>query len=144
MSIGNETTATPDRRRELLISALVWLVPFALVVATLDDPGPTWDEPFYIGASHSYVGWFGGVNTLSEEPVSTGRLRVQGDGRVEAQLETGWVAGPRIEYFYTLGLAYFYMAECEQSYPLFEAALEIEPEEVNALEGIRLCQEAEE
>jgi len=90
----------------------------------------------------AYVGWFGGVNALSGDPLGTGRLRVQSDGQVDAQLETGWVEGPRIEYFYTLGLAYFYMAECERSYPLFEAALQIEPDEVNALEGIRLCQEA--
>jgi tetratricopeptide (TPR) repeat protein len=92
----------------------------------------------------AYVGWFGGVNALSGGPLSTGRIRVQSDGQVEIQLETGWVEGPRIEYFYTLGLAYFYMAQCEQSYPLFDAALQIDPEEVNALQGIRLCQEAEE
>ena len=54
-----------------------------------------------------------------------------------------WNLGPPIEHFYTLGLAYFYMAECEKSYTLFDAALQIDPEEVNALEGIRLCQEAE-
>jgi hypothetical protein len=89
------------------------------------------------------VGWFEGVNTLTGDPLSAGLLRVQSDGRVEAQLETGWVEGPRIEYFYTLGLAYFYMAECEKSYPLFNAALQIDPQETNALEGTRLCQEAE-
>ena len=90
-----------------------------------------------------YAGWFEGVNALSGDPLSSGPLRVQSDGRVEAQFETGWVEGPRIEYFYTLGLAYFYMAQCEKSYPLFNAALQIDPQEVNALEGIRLCQEAE-
>jgi superkiller protein 3 len=90
-----------------------------------------------------YVGWFEGVNTLTGDPLSAGSLRVQSEGRVEAQLETGWVEGPRIEYFYTLGLAYFYKAECEKSYPLFNAALQIDPQETNALEGIRLCQEAE-
>jgi tetratricopeptide (TPR) repeat protein len=89
-----------------------------------------------------YVGWFEGVNALSGEPLSSGRLRVQGDG-VEVQLETGWVEGPRIEYFYTLGLAYFYMARCDLSYPLFDAALQIDVDEINALEGIRLCQDAE-
>jgi len=91
----------------------------------------------------AYIGWFEGVNALSGDPLSTGQLWVQSDGHVEAQLETGWVEGPRIEYFYTLGLAYFYKAECEKSYPLFDAALQIDPKEVNALEGIRLCQEAE-
>jgi tetratricopeptide (TPR) repeat protein len=89
-----------------------------------------------------YVGWFEGVRALSGLPLSTGPLTVSGDGSVEAQLETGWVKGPRIEYFYTLGLAYFYMAQCEKSYPLFDAALQIDPDEYNALEGIRLCLEA--
>lgn len=93
--------------------------------------------------NQAYVGWFEGVNALSGDPLGTGLLRVQSDGGMETQLETGWVEGPRIEYFYTLGLAYFYKAECEKSYPLFDAALQIDPEETNALEGIRLCQEAE-
>ena len=92
----------------------------------------------------AYVGWFEGVNTLAGDPLSTGPLAVQADGSLALESETGWVEGPRIEYFYTLGLAYFYMAECDESYPLFYAALQIDPDEVNALEGIRLCQEAEE
>lgn len=91
----------------------------------------------------AYAGWFEGVNALSGDSLGTGPLSVKSDGSVEAQLETGWVEGPRISYFYTLGLAYFYMAECEKSYPLFDAALQMNPEEYNALEGIRLCQEAE-
>lgn len=90
-----------------------------------------------------YVGWFEGVNTLSGDPLSAGPLKVGTDGSVEAELEAAWVEGPRIEYFYTLGLAHFYMAECEESYPLFEAALQIDPEEQNALKGIQLCREAE-
>jgi tetratricopeptide (TPR) repeat protein len=90
-----------------------------------------------------YVGWVDGVNALSGDPLSTGVLSVDADGNLEAELETGWVEGPRIEYFYTLGLAYFYMAECEKSYPLFDAALQIDPEDYSALEGVRLCQEAE-
>ncbi len=97
-----------------------------------------------LGPGLAYTGWFEGVNTLSGDPLSTGPLDLQADGSLEAEFEAGWVEGPRIEYFYTLGLAYFYMAECEKSYPLFEAALQIYPEEPNALEGIRLCQEAEE
>jgi tetratricopeptide (TPR) repeat protein len=90
-----------------------------------------------------YVGWFEGINALSGDPLSTGPLDVQSDGSLRADLDAIWVEGPRIEYFYTLGLARFYLAECEKSYPLFDAALQIDPEEVNALEGIRLCQEAE-
>ena len=91
----------------------------------------------------AYVGWFEGVNTLSGEPVTTGALNLD-DGSAEAGFEATWVSGPRIDYFYTLGLAHFYMAECDKAYPLFDAALEIDPEDENALQGIRLCQHSEE
>jgi tetratricopeptide (TPR) repeat protein len=90
-----------------------------------------------------YVGWFEGLNALSSMPLSTGQLSRKSDGSVEVESETGWVEGPRIEYFYTLGLAYYYKAECEKSYPLFSAALQIDPNDYSAREGIRLCQEAE-
>ncbi|MFL7791715.1 MAG: tetratricopeptide repeat protein [Anaerolineae bacterium] len=90
-----------------------------------------------------YAGWFEGINTLSGDPLSTGSFALGSDGDLEAEFETGWVDGPRIEYFYTLGLAYFYKGECEKSYPLFYAALQIDPADYSALEGIRLCQEAE-
>jgi tetratricopeptide (TPR) repeat protein len=90
-----------------------------------------------------YVGWFDGVNALNGDPLSTGALVLNSDGSLKVELDTGWVEGPRIEYFYTLGLAYFYKGECEKSYPLFYAALQIDPEDYSAKEGIRLCQEAE-
>jgi len=48
-----------------------------------------------------------------------------------------------VEAYYTLGLTNFYLAKCEQSYPLFEKALTLRPDEPNAVEGIRLCREAE-
>jgi tetratricopeptide (TPR) repeat protein len=99
------------------------------------------------GSGRVYVGWFDGVNTLADDPLSTGSLNLRSDGSLEAELETGWVEGPRIEYFYTLGLVYCYMAETEtqyaMAYPLFDAALQIDPEEENALKGIELCQEFE-
>ena len=90
-----------------------------------------------------YVGWFEGVEGLDNQPLSTGPFRVSSEGAAELRLTAEPVAGPRIEHLYTLGLCYFYMAHCERAYPLFEAALQIDPEEVNALEGIRLCQESE-
>jgi hypothetical protein len=82
------------------------------------------------------------MKTLSGDPVRTGQLNLDG-GSLEARLEATWVSGPRIDYFYTLGLAHFYMDECEEAYPLFNAALQIDPEDENALQGIRLCQQAE-
>ncbi len=48
-----------------------------------------------------------------------------------------------VEAYYTLGLTNFYLARCEESYQLFDKALALRPEEPNALEGIRLCREAE-
>ena len=90
----------------------------------------------------AYVGWFKGVDALSGAPLNTGALKIK-DGSVETEFEVTWVQGPPIEYFYTLGLSYFYMAECEKSYPLFEAALQMDPDDANALDGIKLCQETE-
>jgi len=48
-----------------------------------------------------------------------------------------------IENYIALGLAYFYMGRCDQATKWFERALEIDPEEQNALQGIELCREAE-
>jgi len=93
-----------------------------------------------LDSNQTYVGWFDGVNALSGDPLNTGPLPRKADGSIDTELEATWVEGPAIDYLYTLGLAYFYKAECEKAYPLFEAALQIDPEEVNALEGIRLCQ----
>jgi len=94
-------------------------------------------------ADQVYVGWFHGLERLDGTPFSTGPLPLAADGSVEFEGTAEPVRGPRIEHFYTLGLCYFYMAQCERAYPLFDAALQIDPEEPNALEGIRLCQEAE-
>jgi len=92
----------------------------------------------------SYVGWFDGLRTLSGQPFSTGPLPLNADRTISVTLEATPVSGPAIEYYYTLGLAYFYLGECDKAYPLFDAALQINPEESNALEGIRLCQQFEE
>ncbi len=91
-------------------------------------------------ANYVYVGWFEQLETLSGDLVNTGPLHLFADGSVTAELESQWVSGPAIDYLYTLGLAYFYKAECDKAYPLFDAALQIDPQEPNALEGIRLCQ----
>jgi len=89
-------------------------------------------------ADRAYVGWFDGVNTLSGSPLSTGLLTLDG-GRVDTKLEATRVEGPRIDYFYTLGLAHYFLDECEKAYPLFEAALTIDPEDANAQRGVQLC-----
>ena len=56
--------------------------------------------------------------------------------------------GDRVTYrnafcYYTLGLSYFYLARCEDAYPLFDLVLEFFPDNPSALDGIRLCREAE-
>ena len=91
------------------------------------------------GQNQSYIGWFDELKSLTGDPINTGPLRVGAGGAVKAELTTGTVEGVPLEYFYSLGLAYFYVDECDKAYPLFSAALQIDPEEPNATEGIRLC-----
>lgn len=91
-----------------------------------------------------YMGWFEGLDTLAGDPVHSDPFRATLDGSVQAEFETGLVDAAPIEYYYTLGLAYYYLDQCDKSYPLFEAAMLIDPEDPNAPEGIRLCQVSEE
>jgi tetratricopeptide (TPR) repeat protein len=94
-----------------------------------------------LAEGETYVGWFMGVATLSGPPLNTGPLRVNTGGTISSEDTTGYVAGPSIEYFYTLGLAHYYKENCERAIPLFLAALEMNPEEPNALEGLSYCRE---
>jgi len=94
-------------------------------------------------AGESYVGWFDHISTLSGNTLGTGQLRLSNTGNLKATLNTGWVDGPPIEDFYTLGLAYYYLDQCTKAYPLFNAALQIDPEETNAIQGIEFCQESD-
>jgi superkiller protein 3 len=90
-----------------------------------------------------YIGWFAELKTLSGSPVTTEPLRVRFDGTCHAEGELTYVDAAPIEYYYTLGLAYYYLDQCDKSYSLFDVAIEIDPEDPNAIEGIRLCQVAE-
>ena len=45
----------------------------------------------------------------------------------------------KIENYYTLGLAHFYMDQCNLAMPLFQKALAIDPNDPNAHGGINLC-----
>ena len=42
-----------------VVAIAVFIVAFAAVVVTLDDPGLTWDEPFSIVSGHWYARWLG-------------------------------------------------------------------------------------
>lgn len=65
------------------------------------------------------------------------------EGAEEALREAVELGYDGIETYYTLGLVLYYLARCEEAMPLFNQALAIDPEDPNALEGIRLCLEAE-
>jgi len=65
------------------------------------------------------------------------------EGAEEALRKAVELGYDRIEAFYTLGLVLYYLARCEEAMPFFNQALSIDPEDTNALEGIRLCLEAE-
>jgi protein O-GlcNAc transferase len=66
------------------------------------------------------------------------------EGAEEALKTAVELGDDRIETYYTLGLVLYYLARCEEAMPYFNQALAIDPEDPNALEGIRLCLEAEE
>jgi tetratricopeptide (TPR) repeat protein len=65
------------------------------------------------------------------------------EGAEEALRKAAELGYDRIETYYTLGLVLYYLARCEEAMPYFNQALAIDPEDANALEGIRLCLEAE-
>jgi superkiller protein 3 len=66
------------------------------------------------------------------------------EGAEEALQMAVELGDDKIETYYTLGLVLYYLARCEEAMPFFNQALAIDPEDPNALEGIRLCLEAEE
>lgn len=51
--------AQTTMKRNLCIAALLALLASVLVLATLDDPGVTWDEPRSFKASRGYMAWLG-------------------------------------------------------------------------------------
>lgn len=65
------------------------------------------------------------------------------EGAEEALRKAVELGDDRIETYYTLGLVLYYLARCEEAMPFFNQALAMNPEDPNALEGIRLCLEAE-
>jgi tetratricopeptide (TPR) repeat protein len=48
-----------------------------------------------------------------------------------------------VDTYTALGLVLYYLARCEEAMPFFNQALAVDPENNGALEGIRLCLEAE-
>ena len=46
-------------QKRALSAAILAVLALISVVATLGDPGVTWDEPLYIKASRGYMAWLG-------------------------------------------------------------------------------------
>ena len=61
------------------------------------------------------------------------------EGVIETLPKAIELGANKIEYYYVLGLSYFYMDECEKAMPLFQKALTLDPNDVNAQGGINLC-----
>jgi len=63
--IVNDPAALQARLRRLL-PVFFGLLAFASVAATINDPGPTWDEPTYLVASEAYVDWLSSPSLSAE------------------------------------------------------------------------------
>jgi hypothetical protein len=57
----------PDR---LGTAILISIFVFVLLLVTAKDIGLTWDEPAYIAAARSYMGWYGQVFTNQKKAFS--------------------------------------------------------------------------
>jgi tetratricopeptide (TPR) repeat protein len=88
-----------------------------------------------------YVGWLLPLETPEGARVRTDPMFPTPEGQVSFTGETGRVAGPPIEYYYTLGLAHYLLDECNQALPYIRIALRIDPEDTTALRALELCQQ---
>jgi len=92
-------------------------------------------------AGKIYVGWFLSLRSLERQFVRTEVIFPAPDGRVRVSGDIGRVRGPAIETYYTLALSYYLLDQCNEAMPYIEAALRIDPEDANALQTWRLCQQ---
>lgn len=88
-----------------------------------------------------YVGWFIPLLTPERATVRTEPIFPAPDGRAELEGETGTVKGPPIETYYTLGLCYYYLDECDDAQPYIQTALRLDPEDATARQTLGLCQQ---
>lgn len=92
-------------------------------------------------AGKVYIGWFVPLLTPERVIVHTTPILPAADGRAELEGETGTVKGPPIETYYTLGLCYYYLDECDQALPYIQIALRLDPEDATARQTLNLCQQ---
>ncbi len=77
-------------KRNLCIALLLALLAFVLVLATLDDPGVTWDEPRSFKASRGYMAWLG----ILKQALFEGHVMSAFD---DAVIVRWWVQDPTLE-----------------------------------------------
>ncbi len=90
-------------------------------------------------AGKAYVAWFVRLRTPSRAIVHSEPFYPDAEGRVTLNGETGAVRGVPIEYYYTLALCHYFLAQCEQADPYLNVALAIDAEDANALQIWKLC-----
>jgi 4-amino-4-deoxy-L-arabinose transferase-like glycosyltransferase len=85
-------TPLPNRQRiaSAWIAVVLALLAFALVLATLDDPGVTWDEPRSFKASRGYMAWLG----ILKQALLEGHV---GSAFDDAVIVRWWVQDPALE-----------------------------------------------
>ncbi len=89
-SNGRSTPLGKSARRNLCLAVLLALLAFVLVLATLDDPGVTWDEPRSFKASRGYMAWLG----IFRRALLEGHLE---DALDDAVIVRWWVQDPTLE-----------------------------------------------
>jgi len=83
-------TALGGTKRNLWIAAALALLAFILVLATLDDPGVTWDEPRSFKAARGYMAWLG----ILRRAIAGGH---PGEAFDDAVIVRWWVQDPSLE-----------------------------------------------
>ncbi len=86
----------------------------------------------------AYVAWFVRLRMPDRNLVRT-VITPDASGKVAFSGETGPVRGVPIEYYYTLGLCHYFLAQCEKAEPYLNVALAIDPNDANAQQIWKLC-----
>lgn len=87
----------------------------------------------------TYVAWFVRLRTPTRAIVRTQSFSPDAEGKVTLNGETGSVRGVPIEYYYTLALCHYFLAQCDQAEPYLNVALSIDPNDANAQQIWKLC-----
>jgi 4-amino-4-deoxy-L-arabinose transferase-like glycosyltransferase len=83
-------------RRAFVMGLLLAAITLCPVVATLSDPGVTWDEPLYMKASRGYMSWLG----LLKQGLLHGDLS---EALSDVAIVKGWMPHPTLELHPPLG-----------------------------------------